>query len=908
MRRIALLCAVLCLCTTAAVAWGHSISVRQAASHVSRKAHVNRHPRTRGSRHKSHPAKHSGAKASSKKTTSKKTSSKKTTPKHATASKAALTTADPVLFGDQTVESSADNNSAGLAEAFPFSGHVDGTARSINLYLDSRNTAKTVMAAIYADRSGHPGSLLAGDTLSSPKAGAWNTLPISATTVSSSKSYWIAVLGKGGKMFFRDRSSGPCESVNSSQTSLASMPSAWNAGAQWSTCPVSAYVSGTATAVITSAPPQSTTTSTTTTATTPTTTSTAAPLPPLPPLAVAPLPLQAPQISGSAMDGQTLTTDNGTWLDGPTSYSYQWEDCNTSGASCSSIAGATGGSYTLTRTDVNDTVRVVVTASNTGGSTPSTSSQTGVVQPMPAPTNTALPAVSGAATQGQTLNTSNGTWTGNPTFTYQWQDCNTSGASCTNISGATGTNYALTANDAGHTIRSVVTGANAGGSAKATSNQTATVASSAPAAPTNTALPTISGTATQGQALTVSNGSWTGNPTFTYQWQDCNTSGASCTNISGATSNSHTLTANEVGDTVRAIVTGTNAGGSASSTSAASATVTSSGGGGGGGTQTLNCFASPGACGYPDPAYGNVGVPAGTTLTASGDLVITKAGTVINGLDISGPAPVVQIEANNVTIENSKITATSGGCGTQNTCGNQIVAISHNGGTFYTGTHLTYDELTTGNATTVEYAIHCACAGGQASTELDHLYVHGVDGALWTYGGGYLHDNYFMAQEFIASDHLEDIYCPGNEVTDLTVVHDTQLNTNNSVASGVFCDTNGGQGGTCSNHITMKNNLLAGGGYAIYACGNASNVGSSKLDFENNDLARCTSTPIGQASDGGFDCQGKTSTAPGAGADSHGYWPYGGHYGVDSYTWCPGTSGQIWSGNFWDDNGAAVDC
>jgi hypothetical protein len=443
-----------------------------------------------------------------------------------------------------------------------------------------------VLAAIYADRSGHPGALLASDTLSSPKAGAWNTLPISATTVSSSKSYWIAVLGKGGKMVFRDRASGPCESVGSSQTSLASMPSAWSTGEQWSTCPVSAYVSGTAAAVISSPPPPATTTpstttpSTTTVTTTPvappvtsTTTSTPAPLPPLPPLPVAPLPLQAPQISGTAIDGQTLTTDNGAWLDGPTGYGYQWEDCNPSGASCSNIAGATGSSYTLTRNDVNDTVRVVVTASNTGGSTPSTSSQTGVVQPMPVPTNTAAPSISGTTTQGQTLTLANGTWTGNPSsYGDQWQDCDSSGASCANISGARSGTYTLTSSDVGHTIRVVVTASNDGGSTPATSAQTAAV--QAPPAPTNTALPTISGTTTQGQALTASKGTWAGSPTsYSYQWRDCNSSGSACSNISGATSSSYTLTTNDVGNTVRVVVTATNVGGSTPATSAQTAAV-----------------------------------------------------------------------------------------------------------------------------------------------------------------------------------------------------------------------------------------------------------------------------------------------------------------------------------------------
>jgi hypothetical protein len=559
MRRIALLCAVLCLCTTAAVAWGRSVSVRPAASHSSHKTH-----------HKA--KKHPTAKKSSK-----KSSSKKTTAKATASSNAATTAADPVLFGNQTVESSTDNNQAGLAEAFPFSGHISGTAHSIAVYVDSHSTARTVLAALYADSSGRPGSLLASGTLASPKAGAWNTLPISATTVSASKSYWVAVLGKGGTMYFRDRASGPCQSVNSAQTGLSAMPSAWSNGSQWSTCPVSAYISGTATAVLSSSGPTPTTPTTTTTTPTKTTTPPVA----LPPLPVAPLALTAPQISGTATEGQTLSTDNGTWLDGPTSYAYQWQDCNTSGASCTDISGATASSQALTGADVGHTVRVVVTATNSGGSTPSTSSQTAIIAAQPAPTNTAAPTVSGTATQGQTLTAAKGTWTGSPTsYAYQWQDCSTSGASCTNISGATSSTYTLAAGDVGHTARSVVTATNDGGSAAASSQPTATVASSTPpppAAPTNTTAPSISGTATQGQTLTAAKGTWTGSPTsYAYEWQDCSTSGTGCTNISGATSSTYTLAAGDVGHTARVAVTATNSGGSASGTSSQTATVASS--------------------------------------------------------------------------------------------------------------------------------------------------------------------------------------------------------------------------------------------------------------------------------------------------------------------------------------------
>ena len=53
------------------------------------------------------------------------------------------------------------------------------------------------------------------------------------------------------------------------------------------------------------------------------------------------------------------------------------------------------------------------------------------------------------------------------------------------------------------------------------------------------------------------------------------------------------------------------------------------------------------------PDSTNTGVPAGTVLTRhNGDLVITKAGTVIDGLDVYG---TISVRADNVTIKNTRV-------------------------------------------------------------------------------------------------------------------------------------------------------------------------------------------------------------------------------------------------------------
>ena len=97
--------------------------------------------------------------------------------------------------------------------------------------------------------------------------------------------------------------------------------------------------------------------------------------PPDPPVSGSP-----PSISGSPSIGQTLTETHGVWTNTPTAYTYQWEDCDPTGQSCSEVSGASGQTYTVTTADIGRTIRVQEVASNPGGAgQPATSAATAVV-------------------------------------------------------------------------------------------------------------------------------------------------------------------------------------------------------------------------------------------------------------------------------------------------------------------------------------------------------------------------------------------------------------------------------------------------------------------------------------------------------------------------------------------------
>src|SRR5207244_8792518 len=113
---------------------------------------------------------------------------------------------------------------------------------------------------------------------------------------------------------------------------------------------------------------------------------------------------------------------------------------------------------------------------------------------------------------------------GDAVVTYQWQSL--SGATWSNISGATSATYAVTEADEGHQLRVAAISTDAdGGGTTATSAATATVVDIAP-----TLSVTVSGTAQEGQTLAATAVANDSDAIVTYQWQSL--TGATWSNIS----------------------------------------------------------------------------------------------------------------------------------------------------------------------------------------------------------------------------------------------------------------------------------------------------------------------------------------------------------------------------------------
>lgn len=283
-----------------------------------------------------------------------------------------------------------------------------------------------------------------------------------------------------------------------------------------------------------------------------------------------------------------------------------------------------------------------------------------------------------------------------------------------------------------------------------------------------------------------------------------------------------------------------------------------------------NCYQHPGACGYPDPS--NTGVPPGTPLNSyEGDLRVTTPGTVIADVSVRG---TVEILASDVTIRDSEVTTTDGNEG------HNIWIGPRAGGVVIENTTLRGADA---HANAVQYAVQNS---GETTNKGIGLQMYNCT-ECWA-GPGTLEDSYAIADGVVSGAHYEAIYYGGGGGS-LIADHDTLLNPHDQTAD-VFTKTDFGDVDT----VTVTNNLMAGGGFMVYGGegGTASVVGP--VTVTGNRFARCLTAAVADRG-GGHYCSG--------GADEHGYWPQGGHYGVAGDFNADATR---WNDNYWDDNGAAA--
>ncbi|MSZ77291.1 MAG: hypothetical protein F2667_09320, partial [Actinobacteria bacterium] len=252
-----------------------------------------------------------------------------------------------------------------------------------------------------------------------------------------------------------------------------------------------------------------------------------------------------PIISGRAAVGETLTTDDGQWSKTAT-YTYQW----LSGGA--PIAGATTKTFVVTAAQIGRAITVVVNATDPAfparAAISSTSANATSEVVAGSLSNTALPTISGDAYVGKTLTADPGTWSRTGlTYAYQWLSNGQA------IPGANAKTYVVTADQVTKRITVRVTASSSGyspASVVSAATNAVTDPLNDPSQVANKTSPVVTGSAKVGQVLTTTNGEWTNSPTsFSYQWF------ADQVAITGATSQSYTLTAAQLGKKITVEVT-----------------------------------------------------------------------------------------------------------------------------------------------------------------------------------------------------------------------------------------------------------------------------------------------------------------------------------------------------------------
>lgn len=333
------------------------------------------------------------------------------------------------------------------------------------------------------------------------------------------------------------------------------------------------------------------------------------------------------------------------------------------------------------------------------------------------------------------------------------------------------------------------------------------------------------------------------------------------------------------------------------------------------------CFRDPGACGFPDPQAGTVGAGDCSRLPAWSPSDLPAHSYSLHG-------NTVVITAANVTITGRNIgdwqLYADGAAGF--TLDRDCVGYDGHGAGSSTAVWSTGPRLTVRNSTLI--APGCTAAptapctsggvdealisGGAQSTVEGDVLAGAIEPVNGLGPGSVVRDSYIVANGVEPGAHSEAVY--EADIHGITIDHNTLLNPMDQ-SGVVYADspTRNGQPQPCQNRLSVTGNLLAGGGYVLVACPQASGPGTSSLRFVGNVIAACRGGDRFDAALGGRYCAGAAPTATagtaiGAGADARGFWPRGGFFGLTEGVYCPPTPGVVWSANVWDGTGATVPC
>ena len=277
------------------------------------------------------------------------------------------------------------------------------------------------------------------------------------------------------------------------------------------------------------------------------------------------------------------------------------------------------------------------------------------------------------------------------------------------------------------------------------------------------------------------------------------------------------------------------------------------------------CAARPSACGYPDAS--TTGVPAGVTLkNVPGDVssgpgwaydprgwvAITGNGAVFDGYAVATDVSL-SVEASNVTVRNVRLNVSGESFG---------IALRHTANVTITNTEITSPSASTGRLLVGIKDIYGDSTGLQVLRTNISRTSTGIQ-----VESGLLQDNYIHDMGYKAGDHINGTTSNGG--TDLlTIRHNTVFNQiDQTDAVSLFQDF-----GPQANRV-IDNNLLAGGGYTLYAGANAGREsGATNIHVTNNRFART-------------------------------FYTNGGSYGpLAAYV---SGQGNTFTGNVWDDTGSS---